>query len=999
MASTYRSGPSRAASRSPRPFFPPSHYAEAGGYTTPKKQTLPANLNPDADIHFSPGDAFIPVSYAADNGGLSDSSFEYKNNHSGRVQLGEIDMNTQLKSEARVRRLSQLNLPLVEPSLCPSLRDTIDKMTRPPSRSPSSAHLDQPKPTQDRAPSPHPPYSPSSSKFSGRSPRVPAISQPSTPNPNSMDAKSRPAPPTKSALKSALRAPTPKLFSPKSDAGELPQSASPSGALKSVKSLLRRKSSSSSSTSNMDAPPRPPKVCICSFLSAGRLSNSDYQDISTFPPTRSRSRTDPGAFTTSVLAQIHIPNTPVISSKGDMFVSNIPRARVLAAKTSSPFRPTDDSDLEYRYEVESRDRRRLTVTNADVIASSSSSEGTMLTSKFILGRPNRNAHNNMPTRSMTPSGIPSPKYRNPSRNVNGNTNPDRWRDAERIYDNPRSQFETSPIPSEHGQDNTADLDSDERRKRRAALIGLVTGLEQTKWKMESSDEDSVYRGEPGLAVSGSGGVNDPVNSDSESEYEDGKDSAARRGIDQDIIRIHSERSLNADRRNPVHHSMPTFSPILPPPSAQPPSSPGFSSNHATPSLRGSSRSYGTSRSPIVYTPSTGTPTLATPKTPCKDREREAAFQARSPKINPPYDSQTYDAVKLAQHSRSAAARERQAFGIPPSESDDECNHTVDGTLPHDESLLSTIGSGLFEQGQDPDELSVGAEALFRTISGSRGGGDHTQLREGGSRSTVCDQTDRGRHMSQNKGRQRSRTPQRMQRDTASSPHDRPNSERSQPSSWRATVDPQRYQQLAVLYGDVELQRQEVIWEIRGSEGSFVESLLSIVRLFILPLRVQDSKTWISGVPSDVANFLDWLEDIVNLHSQLHAKLQALEVTQDGIIECFSEMILPFVPHLQVYQPYLVRLDDVVRLVARMTGEAGNDFGEFVQLQQESECGRCSLERLLTEPSKRIMSYSSLFTVRESVKCFFGSQSPAETLGTHAKVPQRLLQDILFAARY
>ncbi|PBK83232.1 hypothetical protein ARMGADRAFT_945292 [Armillaria gallica] len=49
---------------------------------------------------------------------------------------------------------------------------------------------------------------------------------------------------------------------------------------------------------------------------------------------------------------------------------------------------------------------------------------------------------------------------------------------------------------------------------------------------------------------------------------------------------------------------------------------------------------------------------------------------------------------------------------------------------------------------------------------------------------------------------------------------------------------------------------------------FIHLLTCIVRLFMLPLCVQDSKTWISwisSVPSGITRLFDWLEDILNLH--------------------------------------------------------------------------------------------------------------------------------------
>lgn len=211
-----RSTLQRNRSRSPRPFLPPSHYAIAGGFPLPTPKPAP-----DASS-LPPGNNFIPISYQSDS---SDSSFDYK------------PAKDSPDSNMRTKRASQIGN--LEAHLLPSLRDTIDRMTRPPSM--SASHLERPK-TMDRSLSPRPDYagarpqlprpqipSPNSPKFSN--------TEPSTPKQKSIPAAA------KTPLKSALRAPTPKLFSPKQEVVEPASPASTGGALRSVKSLLRRKSS------------------------------------------------------------------------------------------------------------------------------------------------------------------------------------------------------------------------------------------------------------------------------------------------------------------------------------------------------------------------------------------------------------------------------------------------------------------------------------------------------------------------------------------------------------------------------------------------------------------------------------------------------------------------------------------------------------------------------------------------------------------------------------
>jgi hypothetical protein len=70
-------------------------------------------------------------------------------------------------------------------------------------------------------------------------------------------------------------------------------------------------------------------------------------------------------------------------------------------------------------------------------------------------------------------------------------------------------------------------------------------------------------------------------------------------------------------------------------------------------------------------------------------------------------------VLIAERSHAAAARERRAFGIPPSESVEVYQQRASQLLSHAESNLSSVGSVYW---QEEEELSPGAETLFRKLS-------------------------------------------------------------------------------------------------------------------------------------------------------------------------------------------------------------------------------------------------------------------------------------------
>ncbi|KAJ7086436.1 hypothetical protein B0H15DRAFT_931459, partial [Mycena belliarum] len=291
---------SRNKSRSPLPpsprppnFLPPSHYAEAGGITPRQPYRQPTTHEPSSSssdshpqyqtqLESRRNSAFMPIS------SNSDSSFEFAakptekeskrfSMHSGGGSKGGVS-----SSSPHSRRESHMtNLPLVEAQLLPSLRDTIDRMTRVPSKmlTPTSP------PENTNEPSPT-----SSSYFSMAQLHDDSSHSLSPPPPSA----------TPKSLKSALRAPTPKLRS------RSPRLVTPT-----------------TPTATIAPQPR------SGLENSGQGTWAYGNDARAQPPTRSRarSRTDPGAPPQAS----RIPTTPIPTSdprdaKGS---SNIPRPRAI----------------------------------------------------------------------------------------------------------------------------------------------------------------------------------------------------------------------------------------------------------------------------------------------------------------------------------------------------------------------------------------------------------------------------------------------------------------------------------------------------------------------------------------------------------------------------------------------------------------------------------------------------------------------------------------------
>ncbi|KAH6905274.1 hypothetical protein BKA70DRAFT_1293871 [Coprinopsis sp. MPI-PUGE-AT-0042] len=161
-------------------------------------------------------------------------------------------------------------------------------------------------------------------------------------------------------------------------------------------------------------------------------------------------------------------------------------------------------------------------------------------------------------------------------------------------------------------------------------------------------------------------------------------------------------------------------------------------------------------------------------------------------------------------------------------------------------------------------------------------------------------------------------------------------------------------------------RESIIHEFLTSEQNFLNATQLCVSTFILPLRAQD-KTWIGGVPEEVSRLLDWYEDIVNLHTGI---LRGLEGGYDaqggGYVQegaGIAAYLVDFIPKLQIYQPYLVRLEDLSEQMGREVQDETSCFGEFVRMQEKSLMmdGGWTFEKLLMEPVYRLTAYLDIFT--------------------------------------
>lgn len=328
---------------------------------------------------------------------------------------------------------------------------------------------------------------------------------------------------------------------------------------------------------------------------------------------------------------------------------------------------------------------------------------------------------------------------------------------------------------------------------------------------------------------------------------------------------------------------------------------------------------------------------------------------------PMSNSGSSDISRLVEGFDAAAIRQREKFGIPRPISDfytDSIHEVSSEVLSHSNSDLSSVGEGSWQQ--ECEGLSVQAETLFKNLE------DQTMSDRGGRQ--IANGTGVPMHDAWRKDTHQWQSGPSSESEKRISGHsglDGIDDSDSQGvgQTWCSSLPSSVYRSLLDQHGELEIQRQEVIWELCETEETFISHLHSVIRLFVRPLRAQSRKSWIAGVPPEVARLFDWLEDIVNLHSKVSIVLHKARATRYSIVENLAESLKVFVPKFEVYQPYLARLEDTAALIERLMKDRKSDFGEFVTLQEtSSDCQGWGLEKFLVEPVNRLAQYPDFFRV-------------------------------------
>ncbi|KAF8641638.1 hypothetical protein AX16_009864 [Volvariella volvacea WC 439] len=448
---------SQRAPDAPLPFFPPSYYAKAAGLQVPlNANTTSKAVEQESEIEGLLGSGIFPVSYPSEVNS-SDTSSEARIPRDTRLSVltrkrsgSSVRSNLSFHPQGRMA-----GLPELEAHILPSLRDTVDKMTRPCQRNGATPIASEHRDDGTKASS-------ATIKATASIPGEQSHTLPRAP---------------KYATRLNSRA-TPKPEQP---------TASVASSLRTVRSMLTRK---------LSVPPR-----------TNATRNSAKQGPSY--TGRARSTTDPGVLPgTSDMTTVSTQQSPyqrTIRTPLTMSTNEVYSDVTVGQQT-------DESDVEWG--IRGQYLRRLVVTNADITTSSSSS-GSEVVSRLHRSPPyiqSSHLHPHTTTRvrnefelspaqhhddvahleflqSDSPSSLPS------SQSVHL---ADRVSALRRPYIQPLPQHSPDTGRKAYIRD----------RKEHNNLAGLIEDI--TTLPAFVSHSESDYCGQPGLAIGESADFSVPV---------------------------------------------------------------------------------------------------------------------------------------------------------------------------------------------------------------------------------------------------------------------------------------------------------------------------------------------------------------------------------------------------------------------------------------------------------------------------------------------------------
>ncbi|KAG0696358.1 hypothetical protein DFH29DRAFT_1072112 [Suillus ampliporus] len=915
-------------------FLPPSHYAAAAG--------VPYSANRSRAHDSCPSQPYNSTSPPLPSQSSLASASDSQSLHADYSQMSTTNFRSKRKSQVG-------DLGLMEAQLLPSLKDTIDRMTRPSSQfgmpsplSNESSQLDPrvnisqyssnpPRSKLARTPQPASTSHPSSSS-KDTSHQLPLIQSEGPPRPSRSALRQKPKP----ILKAQTRTPT--IVSSDRSSDRLFEESRPSGLVRSVKpewlppaeSFLPRSPLPHKQKNQLLRQPS-----ITTNVTSGRRTE------------RARARTDPGA------PHNTMPSTLLATPQPKNHRSNIPRRVVQPLIRHTPRESSQDSLTDFEIQASSSLRgRKVVVANALAFPSSGSeSDGTPITfansPSFSQGHlPAYKAPEKKKERFGLGFGFTD--YGAKLRSMFADTSAHSMhsitsgggsacddngsiQDNESLFSHPADQggeqgdpaisdrYSLSSAGSSYPASETMADGDDSCDRRKRELLGLVSGLNPDSLDHPTRSEESEYFGEEGLAIGGSSDcihIPDSGTSSWDESSKNESDSGSEYSFDDE-----NDEGLRCSTPRDGHsHSK---------------ADRAFSQDdRASNQWRFNERN----GHPLLSPRHSVHPAYLNSKAPQPSPENTLNFNISGQR----YSSELSHIMVI---SDEAAARERQAFGLSTSFSG---SSSAEPCLTHADSDMSSIAGNTWQFECEDDGIHT--DSLLNRLT--------TQEFER-SMNTQPAQSDLSRAASRSSvsaGSMSSVAREFVHSDRINAYQDHQRSSVDIHGSWQDFR-----QRVLEQFGEVEVRRQEIVWKLVESEATFVSNLQNMVQLFILPLRVRSTKVWVSGVPDDVSRLFDWLEDIVHLHTKLSASLISGRDVYISNLQFVGEILRPFVAKLEIYQPYLVKLEFVATRIEHLVAQEKSDIGDFIKLQERSSaCQGWTLEKYLVEPVHRLSQYPDFF---------------------------------------
>ncbi|CAG8452421.1 10616_t:CDS:10, partial [Ambispora leptoticha] len=174
----------------------------------------------------------------------------------------------------------------------------------------------------------------------------------------------------------------------------------------------------------------------------------------------------------------------------------------------------------------------------------------------------------------------------------------------------------------------------------------------------------------------------------------------------------------------------------------------------------------------------------------------------------------------------------------------------------------------------------------------------------------------------------------------------------QKDKWRDRLNKQ--QLLTLNLTSKEQKRQEIINEIVLTEKEYLSDLKLVHKNF--------GKTPVDGiyVPIEIVRMFSNIADMIRLHEHLYMSLQTRQNLQHPVVQCISEVFLPFVERFDIYSAYLVNYTNATQQIDKMI-QNQTAYGAFLKEREKlPDCRKLPLQAFLIAPVQRLAKYPLLF---------------------------------------